>query len=436
MVELNKPVPEHDDGAPKVSRLNKLPVYGFIGLVVIFIAVVGYGLATRGFHGRDVATDDKGSMPATNYGDRMKDGVGNGVIGANEPQPASKPEQAANAAPPKSPKPNPFKPAVSDQPKVVYAPEADQEWRKNLQQQFEQQELNERQRQRMKRLQSADAANDSPIAVNLKGSPSTGASANLDSASGQTAIPASAKANPSAAALYAAAMQAAKGGGQSDANGQNEKQTFLATENADNGYLAHAVIEQQTPYELKRGTFIPATLITGINSDLPGKITAQVRENVYDSASGHLLLIPQGTKLMGKYDAKVSYGQERVLVVWTDLIFPNGSTLQIGNMAGMDTEGYGGFHDRVDNHYMKTFGSAIIVALIGAGIDAASPNTTATSGSTASAAEEAFVQSFGSFAQQTISKNLDVQPTLEIRPGYNFNILVDKDIVFPGNYQG
>ena len=105
-------------------------------------------------------------------------------------------------------------------------------------------------------------------------------------------------------------------------------------------------------------------------------------------------------------------------------------------MAGMDTEGYGGFHDRVDNHYMKTFGSAILVALIGAGVDAASPNTTATTGSTASAAEEAFVQSFGSFAQQTISKNLDVQPTLEIRPGYNFNILVDKDIVFPGNYQG
>ena len=298
MVELNKTVREHDDGAPKVSRLNKLPVYGFIGLVVVFIAVVGYGLATRGLHGRNVATDDKGSMPATNYGDRMKDGVGNGVIGANEPQPAPKPEQAAKTEPPKSPKPNPFKPAVNDRPKVVYAPETDQEWRKNLQQQFEQQELNERQRQRMKRLQSADAANDSPIAVNLKGSPGTGSSANLGGASGQTAMSATTNTNPSASDLYAAAMKAANGRGQSDPNGQDEKQNFLSSESTDTGYLAHGVVDQQTPFELKRGTFIPATLITGINSDLPGKITAQVRENVYDSASGHLLLIPQGTKLM------------------------------------------------------------------------------------------------------------------------------------------
>jgi hypothetical protein len=105
-------------------------------------------------------------------------------------------------------------------------------------------------------------------------------------------------------------------------------------------------VPQQSRYELKRGSVIPATLITGINSDLPGRITAQVSQNVYDSATGHYLLVPQGTKLLGRYDNKVSFGQSRVLVVWTDMIFPNGSTLQLVAMAGTDAEGYGGFTDR------------------------------------------------------------------------------------------
>jgi type IV secretion system protein VirB10 len=179
-------------------------------------------------------------------------------------------------------------------------------------------------------------------------------------------------------------------------------------------------------------------LITGINSDLPGRITAQVSQNVYDSATGHRLLVPQGTKLFGRYDAEVSFGQSRVLVVWTDIIFPNGSTLQIGGMAGTDTQGNGGFKDKVDNHYFKTFGSAILLAIIGTGIDMAVPqSSTRTNQDRASdAARRNFAETFGRVAERTISKNLDVQPTLEIRPGYKFNVLVDQDIVFPGAYRG
>ena len=146
---------------------------------------------------------------------------------------------------------------------------------------------------------------------------------------------------------------------------------------------------QISPFELKRGSVIPATLVTGINSDLPGRITAQVSQNVYDSATGHQLLIPQGAKLFGRYDSDVSFGQSRVLVVWTDIIFPNGSTLQIGGMAGTDSAGYGGFKDKVDNHYLRTFGSAILVALIGTGTDLLQPQDRSGIGATDSAADAA-----------------------------------------------
>ena len=227
-------------------------------------------------------------------------------------------------------------------------------------------------------------------------------------------------------------------GAQDDPNGQAAKEDFFNQDIAELGYLPNAVVGQMSPYELKRGSIIPATLVTGINSDLPGRITAQVSQNVYDSATGRHLLIPQGAKLFGRYDSEVSFGQNRVLVIWTDVIFPDGATLQVGGMAGTDTAGYGGFSDEVDNHYLETFGSAILVALIGAGSEMMIPqdrNSSGTANSAEDAARRSFAESFGEFSEQTTSRNLDVQPTLEIRPGYQFNVLVDQDIVFPRAFQ-
>jgi len=224
-------------------------------------------------------------------------------------------------------------------------------------------------------------------------------------------------------------------GANSDPNGQARKERFFNQDIAELGYLPNPVVPQMSPYELKRGSVIPATLITGINSDLPGRITAQVSQNVYDSATGRHLLVPQGAKLFGRYDSNVSFGQNRVLVIWTDIIFPNGSTLQLGGMAGTDSAGYGGFNDRVDNHYFRTFGSAVLVALIGAGTEMMIPqdrNAFGTSNSAEDAARRSFAETFGQMSQQTLSRNLNVQPTLKIRPGYRFNVLVDQDIVFPG----
>lgn len=287
----------------------------------------------------------------------------------------------------------------------------------------------------MARLQANDAAYDSPIAVDRGKFNERGANTNDTAAA--TTSGASTSMTPGASDLYAAAVRAGLAGQNGDPNGQKSKDDFFNADLKELGYLPNRVVPQQSLYELKRGSVIPATLITGINSDLPGRITAQVSQNVYDSATGHRLLIPQGTKLFGRYDSKVSFGQSRVLVVWTDIVFPNGSTLQIGGMAGTDAEGYGGFKDKVNNHYLKTFGSAALIALIGTGIDMAVPqsSTLATQGTASDAARRNFAETFGRVADRTIQRNMDVQPTLEIRPGYKFNVLVDQDIVFPGTYR-
>ncbi|TAU37777.1 hypothetical protein ELI44_33155 (plasmid) [Rhizobium ruizarguesonis] len=244
----------------------------------------------------------------------------------------------------------------------------------------------------------------------------------------------SAKTPGGAPDLYAAAMQSGLSGQNGDPNMQSAKDSFFNQDIKDLGYLPNKVVPQLSRYELKRGSVIPATLITGISSDLPGRITAQTSQNVYDSATGHQLLVPQGAKLFGRYDHKISFGQSRVLVVWTDIIFPNGSTLQLGGMAGTDAEGYGGFRDQIDRHYLQTFGSAVLIALIGTGVDMAMPESS-TEDTASDAARRNFADIFGRLAERSVGKNLDVQPTLQIRPGYKFAVLVDQDIVFPGPYR-
>jgi type IV secretion system protein VirB10 len=310
--------------------------------------------------------------------------------------------------------------------------EPDNAWRARLEREGQEQLFREAQRERMARVQAASTAHDSPLALDLK--KVQGATSGQG---GRATEPSTAKAG-TAADLYAAALKAGITGQTTDPNGQKAKEDFFNQDLKSLGYLPTRVVGQTSPFELKRDSVIPATLVSGINPDLPGRIIAQVGQNVFDSATGSRLLIPQGAKLLGRYDSKVSFGQNRVLVVWTDIVFPNGATLQIGGMAGTDAEGYGGFADQVDNHYFRTFGSAILLAVIGAGMDMAIPqSSTLSNQETASdAARRNFAETFGRVAERTISKNLDVQPTIEIRPGYKFNVLVDQDVVFPGVYRG
>ena len=203
--------------------------------------------------------------------------------------------------------------------------------------------------------------------------------------------------------------------------------------------LDSQVATPTSPYELKTGFVLPATMVTGINSDLPGKIIAQVSQNVYDTATGEHLLIPQGTRLWGTYSNDVAFGQERVLVAWNRLVFPDGKSLDIGEMPGATGAGYSGFSDKVNNHYVRLFGSALLMSAIVGGISYSQDrnddnNDDGTSAS--DAMSEALGQQLGQVTIQLIQRHLNVSPTLEIRPGFRFNVIVTKDIVFNRPYSG
>ncbi|AYD05300.1 IncP-type conjugal transfer protein TrbI [Neorhizobium sp. NCHU2750] len=414
---------------PAMRRLNRLPVFVVIAIVATVLGVIVIGLSWRGItFDRRGNPSEASNAPATSFGDQLKRGVTDGIIGEPEqrevfqPVPVIEPRQEAPKPPQES------NGVTPDRRSARLEPEA--EWKARLKREQDEQIIREAQRQRMARLQAQSTALESPLTVNIGGvreGSDTQERQGSPSASG----------SKGAGDLYAAAMKAGLPGVGADQNAQAAKEDFFNQDIKDLGYLPNGVVSQTSRFELKRGSVIPALLITGLNSDLPGRITAQVSQNVYDSATGHRLLIPQGAKLFGRYDSKVSFGQERVLVVWTDLIFPNGSTLQISGMAGTDAEGYGGFKDKVDRHLWRTFGSAALVAVIGTGIDMSLPESSslATQDTASDAARRNFAETFGRVAEQTISKNLNTQPTLVIRPGFRFNVLVDQDIVFPSDYR-
>ncbi len=224
----------------------------------------------------------------------------------------------------------------------------------------------------------------------------------------------------------------------SDQNKQQVKQEFLnsSTHTTDKDYLQEELKQPISPYEVQAGTLIPAMLIGGINSDLPGQTSAQVRQNVYDSPTGHHLLIPQGAKLTIIYDSQISYGQKRVLVVVKRILFPNGNSMDLEGMPGVDVSGFSGLQDQVDNHYMKIFGSAAMLGTISAGFQLSQPpqNNANTYPSTSQVFAGAMGQQMAQVSTSMINKNLDIQPTLKIDPGYEFNIQVTHDMVFPQPY--
>lgn len=212
------------------------------------------------------------------------------------------------------------------------------------------------------------------------------------------------------------------------------------TENKKNSDTYDTVIKPSTsPYEVKAGSVIPSIMINGINSDLSGIVTAMVRQNVYDSVSRKYLLIPQGAKLIGKYDSNVIYGQERLLVAWTRLIYPNGDSVDLDAIPGSDIAGFSGFSDQVDNKYWKIFGSSFIMGVITASMQYSQNNTNPNvqvGGIGISNPDPTFGQTVaGSLGQQLgqtgmmiTQKNLNVKPTIIIRAHYPFNIILAADL--------
>ena len=205
-------------------------------------------------------------------------------------------------------------------------------------------------------------------------------------------------------------------------------------QNEGNWQLENKIEIPTSAYVLRTGFVIPGTLISGINSELPGQIVAQVSQNIYDTATGKYLLIPQGSRLNGTYSSDVSFGQARVMVAWQRIIFPDGRSLDIGSMPGTDSAGYGGLNDLVNNHYLRIFGSAVLLSGVTAGISY-SQDRNKDDKSASGAISEALGQQLGQTTTQLINKNMNISPTIEIRPGYRFNIIVTKDMVFSKPYK-
>ncbi|EJD3148823.1 conjugal transfer protein TrbI [Salmonella enterica] len=216
-------------------------------------------------------------------------------------------------------------------------------------------------------------------------------------------------------------------------NRQDQKRAFLAGTPEADVYLANQRKAAVAPsQEVKAGTVIPGVMISGINSDLPGQIIGQVREGVYDSATGTQLLIPPGARLVGTYDSGVTLGQQRALVAWKRIIYPDGSSISIDGMPGADQGGYAGFYDKVNNHYFRIFGSGLLLSVFSAGIQLSQPQ--ASNGENYSSSQiiaGSLGQQMGQIGMQMAQRNMNIQPTLEIRPGYEFNVMVTKDIILP-----
>jgi len=177
------------------------------------------------------------------------------------------------------------------------------------------------------------------------------------------------------------------------------------------------------------GTVIPATLVTGINSDLPGQMIATVTENVYDTVTGNYLLIPQGSRMLGQYDSQVAYGQRRVLLVWTRLIMPDGSSITLDRLQGVDPAGYAGLEDKIDSHWGRIFAGAAVSTLLGVNAQLVAQDQSVNSGSLTVAIRQSSQDSLNQVGQQLTRKNLNVQPTLTVRPGFPLRIIVNKDLI-------
>jgi len=181
-----------------------------------------------------------------------------------------------------------------------------------------------------------------------------------------------------------------------------------------------------SPYVLQAGAVIPAALMTGLRSDLPGEVTAQVTEDCYDSLTGKILLVPQGSRLIGQYDAQITFGQSRALLVWNRLILPNGRSLILERQPGTDTQGYAGLEDQVDEHWGKLFEAATLSTILSVGTEAGTSNS---ENNLAQAVRQGASQSFNQVGQQVVGRSLNVQPTITIRPGFPVRVLVTHDLV-------
>jgi type IV secretion system protein TrbI len=264
-----------------------------------------------------------------------------------------------------------------------------------------------------------------------------------DGFGGASAGPPSGTDNPYqlASALQAASSNRAEGVTLPDHHDSlaTPQEAFLKTARATqlDDYLKSTRTAPISQYEIKAGWEIPAVMEQALNSDLPGEVKALVTSNVYDTATGRYILIPQGARLVGEYNSQLGYGQDGVQVVWNRVIYPDGSSLDLSGMLGQDAHGFAGFRDKVDRHYKRLLGFAVLTSLFAAASEVSQNQNRSvlTYPSPAEVAGSAVGQQVSDLGAQITRKNLNVQPTIKIPVGYRFNVRVNRDVLFDAPYK-
>lgn len=466
-------LPESSPGSPSggVRRVNNLPVYIVGGVMAVFLLIVALVAADRAKQQSKPAEQQQAKVGSTTMfakelaGDRT-----DGIIQAQAATPPTIPQDLP--VPGQSASVPVTRPANLDLPPEPPTSQGGPGQAPGQAGQYSNAQPSRRDEEaariRMMKLQQLDEAVKARTAIQFAltrgpgsmpargaqlGSAPGGAPASNDDTLARLAavrqqIEAASRDDPAAA--YQARqqevqqLQAGSGGGQGGAPqlaqasaGRNDLARFSGSGQGDRWRMDSQPEAPRTPYVLRAGFVVPALLISGINSELPGTIMAQVSQDVYDTATGKWKLIPQGSRLVGSYESEVAYGQSRVFIAWQRIIFPDGKAMDIGAMPGADNAGYAGFKDQVNNHYFRTFASAFLMSGVTAGIAKSQPESTGLYGTQSfnSALSQAVGQQLGQVTAQLIAKNLNISPTLEIRPGYRFNVIVIKDMTFSKPYK-
>lgn len=241
----------------------------------------------------------------------------------------------------------------------------------------------------------------------------------------QTGQAASAAPEPVEAKAAPAASQDETADG-ADVGGQRRKNGLVGRASEGDQVSPHRLTAPVSPWTLHAGSIIAASLITGLNSDLPGIVTAQVTQNAYDSVTGRTLLIPQGSRLVGSYDSVVAFGQSRALVVWQRIILPDGASIRIDNVPASDTEGYVGLADRIDRHTWQLLKGVVLSTLLGVGTEL---GWSSSESDLVRAIRESTQQNGTRAGDQLVVRTLDVQPSLKVRPGWPLRIVLHQDLI-------
>ncbi|MGE4538391.1 MAG: TrbI/VirB10 family protein [Desulfovibrio sp.] len=389
------------------QRMRKWPIYAIIGGLLFVFLVLIYSVE--------------------NSSKRQKEDKGKPVISVHDDKPlVSDTGGMGLATPPPTPPAPPQPPATPDKPivKVVTNSEPP-EYRREREELFR------------KRHQAAMDALSSPLVIKVSQQKNL-----VQQAVGKSLEPEKNESHDRPDLLDRLAGAGSSPKSDYDPAAEKDREAFFErAKKTDRQWVSRNTRMAGQRFEVKTGAVIPAVMIGGINSELPGQIIAQVCQNVYDTADGRYLLIPQGARLYGVYDSRIIYGQSRVLVAWNRIIFPDGSAITLESMPGADSAGYSGFNDAVNNHYFRIFGGALLMSLFTGGtswaVDTVTPKSTS-SDSTPTLQQEmasSLATQFGQTTSKLLEKNINIKPTLEIRPGYRFNVIVTKDLVFKEPYR-